>query len=457
MIMHLLLDKTFYRHSVWPLLLLAGPLILTGLIESSAPFFGTIFLAELGQQELAAGALVRGLFFALMVTLWGTLTAVSVLVAQKYGEKDNKAVSQILRDGTLLSLMLTPPTFLLLWYAAPIFLLFGQNQSVVLLAQDYMRALAWGILPDFISLVLMQFIIGLGHTRTSMIFMLFWVPIAIFFNYALIFGAFGLPKCGIAGIGWGMTVSYWITAIGLIIYLAMSKTYKHYIASALSSLPVSYLNELLQIGLPMGSMYLLEVGFFFVLTLMIGWHGQTQLAATQIVMQYLGMLTSVVFSIAGSVTVRMGHKIGEKDIVSANNASHAGVFLSVTFMLITAVCYLFFPERLIAIDLDIADPKNWELIHYSKQFFIVCAVFQLFEAVRISLFGSLRALKDTHFTLLASVFGFWVIPLPLGYFLSLTSLGGTGLWCGMAVGAATSALLLNWRFKKKIQDFYKPY
>ena len=205
----------------------------------------------------------------------------------------------------------------------------------------------------------------------------------------------------------------------------------------------------------MGSMYFLEVGFFFALTLIMGLIGEIQLAATQIIMQYLGPLTSVVFSMANAITVRMGHKIGEKNLAAANSTSQAGIFLSVIFMLIIAICYFFIPERFIAVDLDVTNPENSQLIHYTKQFFIACAIFQLFEAVRISLFGSLRALKDTSFPLLASALGFWIIPIPFGYVLYQMGLGGVGLWWGMAVGAACSAILLNRRYRIKIKNYSK--
>ena len=445
-----ILNKTFNTNDVIQLLKLSIPLVLSGLIESASPFIGTMFLSELGQKELAAGALVRGLFFTLMVILWGTLNSVSVLVSQKHGEKNDKAVSAVLRDGVILSLILTPPSFLLLWYVSPLFLFFGQNQSVVLLAQSYLRAIAWGILPDFIGLVLMQFLIGIGHTRLNMVFMLFWVPMAVFFNYVLVFGMYGFPKLGIAGLGWGLTASYWISVIGLIIYLALSSTYKHYLRFEFPTQANHYLYELLRIGVPLGTMYGFEVGFFFVLILMMGLIGDVQLAATQIVMQYLGMLTAVVFSISSAITVRMGHKLGEKDMLAANSVSQSGVFLCFMFMLIVAACYFFVPEWLIAVDLNMSDPSNKQIIQYTKQFFIICALFQLFEAVRIALMGSLRALKQTNFTLLASIVGFWIVPFPLGYLLSRMGLGGAGIWWGMTIGAGCNALLLWWWFQKKM-------
>ncbi len=449
-----LLNKQFFTDDVSPLLKLALPLVATGIIESSIGFFSTIFLAKLGPQELAAGALVGWLFGTMMVVLWGTLTAVSVCIAQKHGAKDHLAVSKILRDGLTLSLLLAPPTALLLWFIAPVFLVLGQPETQVMLAQPYFRALVWGILPDFIWLVLLQFLIGIGHTRTSMTCMLLWVPIAIFCNYILIFGKFGAPALGIAGIGWGMTVSYWLTTGWLIAYLMINKNYKSYLYDAFTRAKPFYLIELIQIGVPMGAMYSIEVGFFLALSLIMGLFGEAPLAGNQIALQYLGTLMAVVFSIASAVTVRMGHKIGENNFVAATRASHAGVFLSLCFMSFLLVIYWSFPEWLISIDLDVNDPKNAAIIPFAKQFLAVCAIFQLFEAIRITLFGSLRALKDTHFTLITSIISFWMIALPVGYTLTYTRLGEQGLWWGMVLGAFSSTLLLKSRLKVKMRQHH---
>ncbi|MHB1221701.1 MAG: MATE family efflux transporter, partial [Gammaproteobacteria bacterium] len=223
---------TFYRSIFAPLLILSLPLIVTGVIESSITFFSTFFLAKLGEQAIAAGALVNWVFATLMVVMWGALTAVSVVVAQKQGEKNKLAISEVLRDGLTLGLLLVIPSFLIIWNMAPILILFGQSPALVTLAQSYFHALAWGILPDFTMLVLLQFLIGLGHTRVSMLFIMFWVPVAIFCNYILIFGLLGFPKLGIAGIGWGMTASYWLTAGFLIAYLCIQRDYREYLRVA---------------------------------------------------------------------------------------------------------------------------------------------------------------------------------------------------------------------------------
>ena len=122
-------------------------------------------------------------------------------------------------------------------------------------------------------------------------------------------------------------------------------------------------------------------------------------------------------------------------------------------MIIVAFFYLFIPDKLISIDFDSSHPNNLGIIKMIKDLFVVAALFQLFEAIRISLFGALRALKDTQFTLLISILSFWGIAIPVGYLLQkLFHFYGTGFWWGMVVGAATSAVLLHSRFRSKIHN-----
>ncbi|MGL5742855.1 MAG: MATE family efflux transporter [Legionella sp.] len=187
--------------------------------------------------------------------------------------------------------------------------------------------------------------------------------------------------------------------------------------------------ELLRIGIPLGIMYCIEIGFFFVMILIIGSLGSSLLAANQIVLQYLCILMSVIFSIAQAITVRMGHLLGKGEVHTARNAGYVGLVVSVIFMVVVALVYWFFPQHLIAIDFDPHSPNNKEVVYFAIQLLAVSAVFQILESARIALFGALRALKDTRYTLFVSVIRFWGIALPVGYVLATQlHFGGAGLW-----------------------------
>lgn len=433
------------------LFLLAVPLILTGLVEASIAFFSTIFLARLGHQELAAGAEVAWIFNTLMVILWGTLTSVSLLVAYKYGERDDQGVTFILRDGLILALIFFIPAMLILWNVSSFLEYIGQPENIILLANKYMHALVWGVLPDFISLVLMQFLIGLGRTRTNMIFTMLWVPVNVTSNYVFMYGKLGIPALGIAGIGWGTTFAFWLRCLGLIIYLIINKEYRPYFKDLLSFKKPFFIGELSRIGVPMGAMYCIEIGFFLAVTLLMGSYGSETIAANQIVLQYGGIAFVVMFTTAQAITVRMGHTLGARDLISAERTAYYGLLLSNLFMGAIALTFWFLPTKLIGIDFNIHDPKNAYLTQMAIKFFIFSGFFQIIEGMRMALFGALRSLKDTRFTLLTSIISYWGIALPLGYVIAkYFRQGAVGLWWGIVIGASVGCTLLYLRLRIKM-------
>jgi MATE family multidrug resistance protein len=186
------------------------------------------------------------------------------------------------------------------------------------------------------------------------------------------------------------------------------------------------------------------------MALIMGAYDSQLLAANQITFQYMCALMSVIFSIAQAVTIRMGHLIGQKKLNAAKSAAYMGCVISGLFISIFSILFLCFPLFFISIDFDIHNPRNLEIITYAQQLFIACAFFQLFEAIRITLFGVLRSLKDTRYTLATSIISFWGIALPFGYWL-LNSHGCiSGLWISMTLGAIAGMCMLYRRFLKMI-------
>lgn len=432
------------------MLALAVPLIITGFLESSIGFTSNFYLAHLGPQYLAAGSLVSWFTATLMIIMWGVLMSVSVLVSHHDGAKNKLGIALVLRDGVYLCILLVVPSFILIYNLAPILLWLGQSRSLVALAIPYMHALAWSVLPDFLSLCLLQFIIGLGHTRTNLIITLCWVPINLVCNYMLTFGKLGAPDLGIAGLGWGTTISYWVTLIALVIYLPLKKCYRQYLWVFKKIAKPQYLFELLKVGLPIGLMWFVEVAFFFCIALIMGHHGLVLLDANQIAMQYVAFFVSIAFAVAQAITIRMGNQLGAKQYQTAYRAVYAGIIVSVFGIMVPILLYWFAPQYLINLDINPQHANSPAISAYVIKFFAIAALFQLIEAVRISLFGALRALKDTRFTLFTSFITFWCISLPVGYvFADWFGLGPSGFWWAMVLGAFVNLLLLAWRYQNK--------
>jgi MATE family multidrug resistance protein len=436
------------REDVSPLLKLAFPLALTGIIQTSSYFFETVFLAHLNEEALAAGSLVSWFAGTFTVIIYGLLSSVNILVARAHGANDQQTITRVAQDGLKLAFFVAIPMVILLMNMAPLFLLFGQKPQIVALATPYLHALSLGILPTFIEIACLEFMLGLGRTRVMMLMTFLSAPLTILLSVALIFGKWGMPALGIAGAGYGMSITHWITAIFLLTYLLSHKQYRAYLLPKIKITRPAYVVELIKIGFPMGLMYCLEVAFFLSMSLMMGAYDSQLLAANQVTLQYMGALMSVIFSIAQAITIRMGHLMGQRKFLLAKRAAFVGCGISGAFISIFSLLYLLFPFFFIAIDFDLHNPKNLQIITYAQQLLMVCALFQLFEALRISLFGVLRSLKDTRFSLLTSIVSFWGIALPLGYWLLNTCEYITGLWISMTVGAIVGMCMLYWRFLK---------
>lgn len=442
--------KNFFSESRI-LLTLSMPLIMSGIIETSVGFFSNIFLAHLGATSLAAGALVNWVFTTLMVIIWGTLSAVTTLVARYYGAKKNDEITYVFYSSLLLAVVLMLPAMLLLWNLSPLFLFFGQAPATVKLAQFYLHGLTWAIIPDFIITVLLQFVAGLGRTRVNLTFSLLFVPLSIFFNYSLMFGKFGFPNLGIAGIGWGAALTFWIIALGFSVYFCLNKSYRIYFKFPRWKKIIPQLHEIFQVGLPLGLTYFFEVGFFLTMSILMGRISADTLSANQLALQFFWLFSIVTFALAQGITIRVGHSVGQNNKKAVNNATYVGIFYASNFMLLVALIYWIFPEKLIAIDFNLHDAKNNTIVHLATEFLALAALVQLIEAPRFALFGSLRGLKDTRFTLFTSIIVFWIIALPLSAIALSYGLAGYGIWWATILAEMIGVFLLVGRYRRKIK------
>jgi multidrug resistance protein, MATE family len=437
------------------LLRLAIPLIMGSVAETAIGFFSNIFLAHLSTASLAAGALVNWVFTTIMVIAWGTFSAVTTLAARYHGAKNDTQNRCVLYAGLLLALLCMLPAMLLLWHLAPIFLFFGQNPSTVLLAQAYLHGLTWAIIPDFIITVLLQFVAGLGRTKTNLVFSLLFVPTNIFFNYGLMFGKFGLPDLGIAGIGWGAALSFWIISTGFIIYFGCNKSYRVYLPLPHWQKIRLALQEILQVGFPLGLMYCVEVGFFLAMTLVMGMINENTLSANQVTLQFYWLFSIVSFSWAQGITIRVGHSMGSHNKKAVNYATYLGSFYTCLFTLFPMVLYWFFAKEIISLDFNLQVPSNAITIHLATEFLAIAALVQFVEAIRFAFFGALRGLKDTRFTLVISIFIYWMVTLPLCYLLGIVfKMEGAGIWWATLLGQIIGTPLLIWRYRRKVVAYF---
>ena len=434
------------------ILSLSLPIVANGLLESSGGFMNTFLVAHLGATELAAAALGGMLFATLMVIFWGTISGVSIVIAHYHGAENTPAIRGVVRDSLLLSLIIAIPIMVLLWFAPDIFEWTGQSDIVVHESKHYLHALMWAIPFDLPGFALMQLFQGISKPRINFIFTLLYMPFYIWINYLLIFGKFGLPSLGLAGIGWGTTISFIIFLSAITLFIYVTPRYRDYLNFSTAS-KTSYFGEILNVGLPLGLMYSLELGYFLVLAIFFGKISPTLLSAHQITIQYFWVAMTIVFSMNQAYSIRVSWRLGRKEPEWVMPITLMGIGLVLLYTFTVGLFYWFMPHALIHIDFINAKKPGAALVSAAILLFFYIAFFQICESVRLTLFAILRGLKDTRFTLINSIFAFWGIALPLGYYLTFIRHHNyaQGLWIGLIFSALVSSTMLAFRLRYKIK------
>jgi MATE family multidrug resistance protein len=437
---------------------LSLPLATAQVLQSATGFVDTVMMGMLGSQTIAAGGLGATVFMGLLLIATAIVAAVSPMVAEAYGAGMDSRVRIVVQQGLLLAIALGIPLMLLLRSMEPILQGLGQSPDLIPLMGVYLRAVSWGAIPALLVAVLRSFVAALSKPRPVMVVVLLGTGINGVANYTLMFGLFGFPRLGLAGIGYASALSFWGMLLLLTGYIFLNQELKLYpiFEGRLRLEPKSF-RGLLRIGIPMGILSLVEAGMFTLTTLLVGLLGTVPLAAHQIALQTAALTFMVPMGIGLGTTVQVGQRLGQKDALGMRLAGFAGIGLGGVFMLLMAIAMWLMPQTIVSLYLDVQDPANQEVVALAIRLLLVAAIFQIVDGVQVTATGALRGMQDTRIPMIIGIISYWGIGLSSGYLLGFHfGMGSVGLWLGWAIGLLAAAIVLTWRFARASRVLNQP-
>ena len=156
-----------------------------------------------------------------------------------------------------------------------------------------------------------------------------------------------------------------------------------------------------------------------------------------IALQYmhLSFMPAVGISIAAQAMVGKAMGMGRPDIALARTMLALKITLG--YMGLCALCFVVFREPLIAMFINEGTPieERTRLIEIGVQIMIAAAVFQIFDAVAITITGSLRGAGDTVWPGVLTIILSWIcIPgVGLSLIWLVPDLGSIGPWIGASL------------------------
>ena len=316
------------------------------------------------------------------------------------------------------------------------------DQEMVRVAQLYLYAVAAGMPAIALFNILRGYWEGLGNTVPTSVFGFIALFLNIPLNWIFIFGHFGMPALGGVGCGVATSITMYICAILMLIYVLKSKTYTKYrIYQHWFALHWPEVKQFLQFALPLALSTTIEVTCFSLVAVLLSPFGPVTVAAHSVAMNVSGVIFMIPLAIASAATIRVGEALGAGHWNRAFRSSMGAYGLAFFFYLFSVLTIIFFHQEII--ELYSSDP---EVIVLASLLLMFCAVYQFPDSMQVVSIGILRGFKDSKTIFAITVVSYWVIGMPIGYTLAYGYLTGEkmaaqGFWIGFICSLSCAFLL----------------
>jgi multidrug resistance protein, MATE family len=423
--------------------ILAYPVMLSMLGQVMTGVADSVMIGWTGATPLAASSLANVVFTLALTFGIGVSYAITPLVAEADGQKNDNRIIDALRHGFIINIV-TGIIMVLLILATEHFLNhINQPVDVVNLALPYLNIIAFSIIPTMVFQTYRQFAEGLHDTRMAMVIVIVSNLLNILLNYILIYGKFGFPELGLNGAGWATLISRTLMGAWMAAYIYYGEAFTRFKKSfVLGNYSKALINRMLHIGIPAGIQFIFEVSAFGFSAIMMGWLGTTALAAHQIAINLATISYMTTSGLGAAATIRVGHYFGKKEVTLLRHAGFSLIGLGAVIMAAWGVLFIVGKNFLPSLYID-----DITVLTIAAPLMIIAGFFQLSDGLQVVCIGALRGLQDVKVPSLLIFVAYWIIGLPLGYILGFTmGYGANGIWIGLLVGLTVTAAAMLWRF-----------
>ncbi len=444
---------------------LAWPTVLTMVSYTVMQFVDAVMVAQLGPVELAAQGNGGVWSWSVIAIVVGVMGLVNTFVSQALGAERPHEVARYGWAGLWVAvlswlLLLLPFSFVLPW----LFGLMGHGERITQLEIGYASILLWGGVVVTTGKALNNFFFGIQRPRVVTVAALAGNAVNLMLNYALIFGAEGIPQLGLPGVpgapALGVIGAAVATVAGTAVEAAIPLAIflgpeldRRFGVRAAWRFDVAAVRDLLRLGVPASMQNVSElVTWAIFMSVLVGRFGEVALGAGWASLRYmhLSFMPAVGFSIAVTSLVGRYMGAGRPDVAAAR--VRTALWMAMAYMGACGVGMLVFREPMVALFANGAntDPAvAAEVVRIGASMLVAAALFQVFDAMGIVLLGALRGAGDTLWPSVVTVALSWSIIVGGGWATVVwaPTLGPLGPWLAAAAYIAIFGGLMLWRWR----------
>ena len=382
----------------------------------------------------------------------GLVAGVTVLSAQANGAGNAQQCGRIWRLGLLLAAVCGTGAAVLLLWGRSILQLAGQSDDIALHGGEVIRAFAPGMPAILMFLATTAFLESIGRPRPGMIVSLAANLVNLALCWIFVFGKFGLPAMGAPGAALALTVTRWCMLAAIIGYTLGLPERDYYGVRARLAGHYHTIGTLLRIGAPLALAMGFESVAFTATTMFAGWLGNDALAAYQDAINVNAFVFMLALGLQTATSVRVADAVGRNDQIGLRLAGWVGAGLNIGLLAVVGVVIWFSRDAIAAV--FTSNPVVHALLVSALG---LVAVISIADGLQAVLIGATRGVADTVVPTVLQGVSFWVIMVPLNYYLGITAgYGIDGLFFGIGISVLAASSFLAVRFALVTQRHIQP-
>lgn len=429
------------------ILLLSIPMILELSLESVFAVVDIYFVGHLPNADVAIATVgLTEAVISLVYTLGiGLSTGATAVVARRVGEKNYTEASKSGMQAIGVSLIISfIVAFLGVYFASDILRLMGAQPEVISEGTSFAQII-FASSPAIILLFLINGIFR-GAGDAAMAMRSLWIAslINIILCPILIYGFGPFPELGLVGAAIA-------TAIGRttgVLYQCYHLFAKNRVIKIYSSyLKPNYeiIKSLLAISTPAMFQFFIQSGSWIALTYIVSITGSTDASAGyQIAIRNVVFFILPAWGLSNAAATLVGQNLGAKQPERAEESVLLTTKYNIIFMSFVTLLFVCFSEFVISFY-----TSDEVILSYGSQALRIIGLGYIFYGIGMVMIQSLNGAGDTKTPTWINIFCFWMIQIPLAWFLAVhLDLGPLGSFIAIPTAETVLAILAFYFFKK---------
>lgn len=431
-----------------PMVKLTFPIAVEQLFRILVSSVDTMMLSSYSNDAVAAVGLVSQYVFFLNLIFSVISTGCSIVLAQFIGaSKSKKELNQIAQASTIMIFLLSAILMLLVFFGfKPLLNCYQLEDTVRAYALKYFIIFG-GCCCFFTAFSSLQGAIlrSYGYTTEAMIVSFIANLVNVVGNALSLYGWFGLPVFGVAGVAWASGSSMIVSTILLAIFIRRRQDVA-FSLKGIFKVPQQVYRLILSVGVPTAGESLSYNISQIVIMAMISTLGTNAMSAQVYTMTIVRFVFIMAMAIGSASQIKTGYFVGAKESDIAYKKIFKYQLVATTFSMVMIIIVNLVKDPVIRIFTNID-----EVHALVSRLLIFSAYIEFGRSMNLIYVGALKGSGDVKFPVLYGIASMWGIMVLGSYILGLKcGLGLVGFWLGIGTDETTRgiAMMIRWKSKR---------